>query len=158
MWFGTFALLEIALRHWSRRGARYGKFRFVHVSTAEVFGTLAEDGCFDLGTRYAQNSPYAASKAVAGHSARPWQRTYGLPVLVTNCANNYGPRPPCHDFRYSIDPAHAENTLDWKPKEQLETGLAKTIDRYLANPEWFVPVKVLGQLGSRTAELIRATL
>ncbi len=65
---------------------------------------------------------------------------------------------PGHDFRYSIDPSHAENTLRWKASEELETGLTKTIDWYLANPEWLVPGTVLGRLGSRNASIIGATL
>jgi dTDP-glucose 4,6-dehydratase len=91
---GTFVLLEAALRYWSRlKGARREAFRFVHVSTDEVFGALGEgDGVFDAGSRYAPNSPYAASKAAADHFARAWSATYGLPVIVTNCSNNYGPR------------------------------------------------------------------
>jgi dTDP-glucose 4,6-dehydratase len=249
---GTFTLLEAALRYWSRRR---NEFRFIHISTDEVFGALGENGCFDLDSRYAPNSPYAASKAAADHLARAWERTYGLPVIVTNCSNNYGPgqhaekfiptvirharageripvygngqnvrdwiyvddhvaglmatlqhgRPgstylfggrcdvrnldlargicrildkrvprsdkkgyasqidlvtdrPGHDFRYSIDPSHAENTLRWKASEELETGLTKTIDWYLANAEWLVPGTVLGRLGSRNASIIGATL
>ena len=89
---GTFVLLETALRHWSQlRGARQNGFRFVHVSTDEVFGTVAEEGPFDVNSRYAPNSPYAASKAAADHLARAWHRTYGMPVIITNCSNNYGP-------------------------------------------------------------------
>jgi dTDP-glucose 4,6-dehydratase len=89
---GTFALLETALRHWSQlRGARHDGFRFVHVSTDEVFGTLAEERSFNVNSRYAPNSPYAASKAAADHLARAWHRTYGIPVIITNCSNNYGP-------------------------------------------------------------------
>ena len=251
---GTFVLLEAALRSWSRRRDRQGsRFCFIQVSTDEVFGALTEDGCFDLNSGYAPNSPYAASKAAADHLARAWHRTYGLPVIVTNCSNNYGPRQhsekliptvirhalagepipiygsgknvrdwlhvddhvaglmaalqrgqpgetylfggrcdvrnldlahmicrildgralrddgapyvrqielvkdrPGHDFRYSIDPSHAERTLGWRATERLETGLAKTIDWYLTNPEWLVPGRVLGRLGSRSPELIRA--
>jgi dTDP-glucose 4,6-dehydratase len=247
---GTFVLLEAALRYWSRRRS---EFRFVHVSTDEVFGALGEEGCFDLTSRYAPNSPYAASKAAADHLARAWQRTYGLPVIVTNCSNNYGPRQhaekfiptvirhaqagepipiygngqnirdwiyvddhvaglmatlqygkpggtylfggrcdvrnldlahaicrildkraprsdksdhasqiklvtdrPGHDFRYSIDPSHAEGALQWKVREQLETGLTKTIDWYLDHPDWLVPGTVLGRLGSRNVDSIGA--
>src|SRR5262249_42803443 len=90
---GTFVLLEAALRHWSRlHGARRAGFRFVHVSTDEVFGTLTGEGHFDKDSRYAPNSPYAASKAAADHFVRAWHQTYGLPTVVTNCCNNYGPR------------------------------------------------------------------
>jgi len=252
---GTVVLLEAALCHWSRlRGARHDDFRFVHVSTDEVFGTLIEDGCFDTTSRYAPSSPYAASKAAADHFVRAWQQTYGIPAIVTNCSNNYGPRQhsekliptvirhalagaaiplygtggntrdwlyveehviglmaalqhgrpgdtylfggrcevrnldlagmicalldarrprpngvsyaqqitfvmdrPGHDWRYAIDPSHAENSLGWKATESLKTGLAKTIDWYLANPGYLIPVKELGRLGTRTAEVTGAS-
>ncbi len=253
---GTFVLLEAALRHWSRlRGARREGFRFVHVSTDEVFGTLTESGSFNASSRYAPNSPYAASKAAADHFARAWHTTYGMPVIVTNCSNNYGPRQhaekliptvirhalagapipvygtggnvrdwlhvedhvsglmttlrhgrpgetylfggrckvrnlelvgmicalldassprddgkpyaqqiafvtdrPGHDFRYSVDPSYAETALGWKAAERLETGLAKTIDWYLAHSDWLIPVKELLRLGTRTADIAGATL
>jgi dTDP-glucose 4,6-dehydratase len=253
---GTFVLLEATLRHWSwLRGARRESFRFVQVSTDEVFGTLSEDGPFNASSRYAPNSPYAASKAAADHFARAWYRTYGVPVIVTNCSNNYGPRQhaekliptvlrhalaggsvpiygtganlrdwlyvedhvrglmaalrhgrpgqtylfggrcemrnldlakmicalldarcprgdgksyalqiafvmdrPGHDFRYAVDPSHAESALGWKVDEPLETGLAKTIDWYLANPDWLIPVKQLGRLGTRAAEIAGSPL
>lgn len=86
---GTQTLLDAALDYW-RGGADH--FRFVHVSTDEVYGTLAPDEpAFTETHRYAPNSPYAASKAAADHLARAWHRTYGLPVMITNCSNNYGP-------------------------------------------------------------------
>ncbi len=248
---GTFVLLEAALRQWSRlRGARRESFRFVHVSTDEVFGTLTEGEPFNASSRYAPNSPYAASKAAADHFARAWHQTYGVPVIVTNCSNNYGPRQhaekliptvvrhalagapiplygtganvrdwlyvedhvnglmaalqrgqpgqtylfggrcemrnldlakmicafldasrprndgdsyarqitfvmdrPGHDFRYAIDPSHTAEVLGWTAHERLETGLAKTIDWYLTNPDWLIPVKELGRLGTRVAEI-----
>jgi dTDP-glucose 4,6-dehydratase len=248
---GTFVLLEAALRHWSRFNGK--KFCFLHVSTDEVFGTLDETGSFGLTSRYAPNSPYAASKAAADHLARAWHTTYALPVIVTNCSNNYGPwqhaekliptvmrhamanepipiygtgnnvrdwlhvddhvaglmaalhhgRPgetylfggrcelrnvdlansicrvldelaplstggsyaqqitfvhdrPGHDFRYALDPSHAENVLGWKAHGQMDIELSRTIDWYLTNPQWLIPSKVAGRLGSRTAESIRA--
>jgi dTDP-glucose 4,6-dehydratase len=251
---GTFVLLEAALRHWSQlRGARRENFRFVQVSTDEVFGSLGQEGSFNASSRYAPNSPYAASKAAADHFARAWHQTYGVPVIVTNCSNNYGPRQhaekliptvirhalagasipvygtganvrdwlyvedhvngllaalqcgrpgqtylfggrcelrnrdladticalldvrrarhdgkpyakqiasvmdrPGHDLRYAVDPSHAESVLGWKAREQLETGLAKTIAWYLANPDWLIPVKQLGRLGTRAAEIAGA--
>jgi dTDP-glucose 4,6-dehydratase len=247
---GTFVLLESALRHWSRlHNFRREQFRFVHVSTDEVFGALAEEGCFHKDSRYAPNSPYAASKAAADHFVRAWHRTYGLPVIVTNCSNNYGPRQhaekliptvirhalddapipiygngqntrdwlyvedhvnglfsalnrgrpgdtylfggscevrnldlannicglldarrprrdgrpyaqqisfvvdrPGHDFRYAIDPSHAEEMLRWKPLQSFADGLARTIDWYLANENWLIPAKELGRLGTRATE------
>jgi dTDP-glucose 4,6-dehydratase len=248
---GTFVLLEAALRHWSRlRGARRGSFRFVQVSTDEVFGALTGDGPFNTNSGYAPNSPYAASKAAADHFARAWYRTYGVPVIVTNCSNNYGPRQhmekshshgdsacargrsrpdlrhrgqptglavrrshfqglmaalrhgrpgqtylfggrcqirnldlakmicalldarrprndgkpyeqqidfvmdrPGHDFRYAVDPSYAESALGWKADERLATGLAKTVDWYLAHADWLIPVKELGRLGTRMVEI-----
>jgi dTDP-glucose 4,6-dehydratase len=253
---GTFVLLEAALRHWSRLpSVRQAGFRFVHVSTDEVFGTLAGEGHFDEDSRYAPNSPYAASKAAADHFVRAWHQTYGLPTMVTNCCNNYGPgqhaeklvptvirhalsgapiplygtganmrdwlyvedhvtglmatlqygrpgetylfggrcelrnldlagmicavldarrpRPdgksyaqqitfvkdrPGHDWRYAIDPSHAEAALGWRAAEPLNSGLAKTIDWYLANADCLIPVNELGRLGTRAVALASAAL
>jgi dTDP-glucose 4,6-dehydratase len=244
---GTFVLLETALRYWSRlSGPKHQNFLFLQVSTDEVFGALGEHGSFSLSSPYAPNSPYAACKAAGDHLARAWQHTYRLPLVVTNCSNNYGPRQhpekliptvirhalareripiygngrnvrdwlyvddhvagllaaiqnrrpgetflfggrcevrnidlarlicqlldqrvpqasersyaeqiefvvdrPGHDLRYSIDPSHAETVLGWKPTESLESGLKKTIEWYLANPDWLVPGKILGRLGQR---------
>jgi dTDP-glucose 4,6-dehydratase len=251
---GTFVLLEAALDYWSRlRGARRERFRFIHVSTDEVFGTLTTSGSFDAKSRYAPSSPYAASKAAADHFARAWHTTYGLPVIVTNCSNNYGARQhaekliptvirhalagapipvygtganmrdwlyvedhvaglmaavrhgcpgetylfggrcevsnidlagricalldarrrradgksyaqqitfvadrPGHDFRYAVDPLHTETVLGWKAAEPFDTGLAKTVDWYLANSEWLTPVQELGRLGVRSTEIAGA--
>jgi dTDP-glucose 4,6-dehydratase len=89
---GTFTVLQEALRYWhSTTGARRQAFRLIHVSTDEVFGSLGETGHFTEETAYAPSSPYSASKAGSDHLARAWYRTYGLPVIVTNCSNNYGP-------------------------------------------------------------------
>jgi dTDP-glucose 4,6-dehydratase len=89
---GTAVLLEAARAHWNALAAdRKAAFRFHHVSTDEVFGALGEDGQFTEETPYDPNSPYSASKAGADHLVRAWGRTYGLPVVLTNCANNYGP-------------------------------------------------------------------
>ena len=85
---GTFVLLEAALEY---RNARGRELRFVHVSTDEVFGSLGSAGSFTPETPYNPSSPYSASMAAADHLARAWQRTYDLPVIVTNCSNNYGP-------------------------------------------------------------------
>jgi dTDP-glucose 4,6-dehydratase len=89
---GTAVLLEAARAHWNAlpEGKR-ASFRFHHVSTDEVFGALGEDGEFTEETPYDPNSPYSSSKAGADHLARAWARTYGLPVVLTNCSNNYGP-------------------------------------------------------------------
>lgn len=89
---GTFVMLEEARRHWvGLEGAVRDAFRFVHVSTDEVFGSLGEEGAFRPETPYDPSSPYSASKAGSDHLARAWHRTFGLPTLITNCSNNYGP-------------------------------------------------------------------
>jgi dTDP-glucose 4,6-dehydratase len=89
---GTFSLLEAARGHWSRLPPeRASRFRFVHVSTDEVYGSLGPGGLFSERSPYRPSSPYSASKAAADHLARAWHVTYGLPTVVTNCSNNYGP-------------------------------------------------------------------
>lgn len=89
---GTFNLLDCAREHWARRGGTArDDFRFLHVSTDEVYGSLGSTGRFTETTPYAPNSPYSASKAASDHLVRAWFHTYGLPVLTTNCSNNYGP-------------------------------------------------------------------
>jgi len=91
---GTFQLLQAALGYWrTLSGSAKDNFRFLHVSTDEVFGSLGpSDPAFDESTPYDPHSPYSASKAASDHLARAWHDTYGLPVIVTNCSNNYGPR------------------------------------------------------------------
>src|SRR5579884_1268168 len=90
--FGTFNLLEAARGYWMKlEGARKSSFRFLHVSTDEVYGSLGDEGLFTEETPYDPSSPYSASKASSDHLAKSWQRTYGLPVVVSNCSNNYGP-------------------------------------------------------------------
>ena len=231
---GTQTLLDAALDYW-QDGA--GPFRFVHVSTDEVYGTLAPDEpAFSERHRYAPNSPYAASKAAADHLARAWHRTYGLPVMITNCSNNYGPyqfpekliplmlinalegerlpvygdgqqrrdwlfvtdhcsaisrvleagqpgrvyniggnaemanldvvyllcdllderqpadRPrreliefvtdrPGHDRRYAVDTARIQTELGWEPSVDFAEGLARTVDWYLANRDWWQRIR-----------------
>ena len=89
---GTARLLDAALAHFQTLGASDKEhFRFVHVSTDEVFGSLGATGLFNEATAYDPSSPYSASKAASDHMARAWHRTFGLPVIVTNCSNNYGP-------------------------------------------------------------------
>ncbi len=89
---GTAILLEETTAYWKTLDdAGKARFRFHHISTDEVFGTLGADGLFTEATPYQPNSPYSASKAAADHLVRAWNHTYGLPVLVTNCSNNYGP-------------------------------------------------------------------
>jgi dTDP-glucose 4,6-dehydratase len=235
---GTMVLLQEALAHWQALPADEREaFRFHHVSTDEVFGSLgADDPAFCETTAYAPNSPYAASKAGSDFLVRAWHHTYGLPTLLTNCSNNYGPcqfpekliplmianalegrplpvygdganvrdwlyvedharalrlvlergrvgqsytiggkaerrnlevvqrlceildarRPqhapharlitfvrdrPGHDRRYAIDSRKIERELGWIPRESFETGLARTVDWYLDNPEWVRSVK-----------------
>jgi dTDP-glucose 4,6-dehydratase len=89
---GTFVLLQEALRYWRNLAPpRRDGFRLLHISTDEVYGTLGPEGLFTETTPYAPNSPYSASKASSDHLVRAWHETYGLPALVTNCSNNYGP-------------------------------------------------------------------
>lgn len=97
---GTYGLLEAALVHWRRRTARSEGFRFLHVSTDEVYGALSEDGRFTEDSRYDPRSPYSASKAASDHLVRAWHHTFGLPILLTNCSNNYGP----HQFPEKLIP------------------------------------------------------
>lgn len=232
---GTFRLLEAARNYWNELPeAQKTSFRFLHVSTDEVYGTLEPtDPAFTETNRYLPNSPYSASKAASDHLVRAWHHTYGMPVLTTNCSNNYGPyhfpekliplliinalagkdlpiygdgqqvrdwlyvtdhcsairrvleagtpgevyniggwnektnleivhqvcalldelRPredgqpysqqithvtdrPGHDRRYAIDAQKVERELNWKPAETFETGIRKTIQWYLDNPDW----------------------
>ncbi len=89
---GTFNLLEAARTHWQNPGKQDKQnFRFLHISTDEVFGSLGSEGYFREDTSYKPNSPYSASKASSDHLVRAWHHTYGLPTLITNCSNNYGP-------------------------------------------------------------------
>ena len=232
---GSFVLLEEARKYWQTLDqADRAKFRFLHVSTDEVYGSLGpEDPAFSETTAYAPNSPYAASKAASDHLARAYHHTFGLPVLTTNCSNNYGPfqfpekliplmilnalegkplpvygdgrnvrdwlfvedhctairtvlergqpgqtynvggnseranidvvtticdlvdelRPrdggaprrelikyvedrPGHDRRYAIDASKITRELGWRPAEQFETGLRKTVRWYLDHADW----------------------
>lgn len=237
---GTFVLLEEAKKYWQAlEDAERAKFRFLHVSTDEVYGSLGpQDPAFSETTAYAPNSPYAASKAASDHLARAYQHTFGLPVLTTNCSNNYGPfqfpekliplmilnalegkplpvygdgknvrdwlfvedhcaairtvlergkpgetyniggnseranidvvtaicdlldemRPretrtprrelikyvedrPGHDRRYAIDASKITRELGWRPAEQFEGGLRKTVRWYLDHPDWVDSVR-----------------
>nr|WMC96585.1 dTDP-glucose 4,6-dehydratase [Aminobacter aminovorans] len=237
---GTASLLQAVLDHWRSLGEEARKrFRFHHVSTDEVFGDLPFDsGVFTEDSPYKPSSPYSASKAASDHFVRAWHETYGLPVVLSNCSNNYGPyhfpekliplvianaldeqplpvygkganirdwlfvedharaleavmtggrigesyniggraertnlevveaicalldarRPrnggrshldlityvtdrPGHDRRYAIDPTKSEQELGWTPLETFETGLARTVDWYLANGWWWRPIR-----------------
>jgi dTDP-glucose 4,6-dehydratase len=244
---GTYTLLEAARAYWAGlSGARRDKFRFHHVSTDEVFGALGPgDPPFTETTPYDPRSPYSATKAASDHLVRAWHHTYGLPTLVSNTANNYGPwqfpekliplmilnalegKPlpvygdgsnrrdwilvddhaealvrvlrrgapgatyaigarqprsnlevvraicaavdarqpdpagPCerlitfvqdrpgHDFRYEIDPSRAEAALGWKPRHDFTSGLALTVDWYLAHRDWWQGVRARRYGGER---------
>jgi dTDP-glucose 4,6-dehydratase len=109
---GTSVLLDAALAYWRRLPAeRRDRFRFHHVSTDEVFGALEREGSFNEEAPYRPNSPYAASKASSDHLARAWQRTHGLPVVLSNCSNNYGP----YQFPEKLIPLMILNCLEGKP-------------------------------------------
>ena len=107
---GTFNLLEAARAHWIRRG-KPDSFRFHHISTDEVFGSLGPSGQFTETTPYDPRSPYSASKAASDHLVRAWGETYGLPVLITNCSNNYGP----YHFPEKLIPVVILNALHGRP-------------------------------------------
>lgn len=107
---GTAVLLEAARAHWVGQGRPAG-FRFLHVSTDEVFGSLGATGRFTEATPYAPRSPYAASKAASDHLVRAWGETWGLPVIVTNCSNNYGP----FQFPEKLVPVVVLNALAGRP-------------------------------------------
>ncbi len=109
---GTFRVLEAARKYWHDLSAsRRGEFRFLHVSTDEVYGSLGANGLFTETTPYAPNSPYSASKAASDHFVRAYHHTYGLPTLITNCSNNYGP----FQFPEKLIPLMIMNALEGKP-------------------------------------------
>ena len=138
---GTSVLLEAARRHWAALpAAAAARFRFVHVSTDEVFGSLGAEGRFTEATPYAPTSPYSASKAASDHLARAWHHTYGLPVVVTNCSNNYGP----YQFPEKLIPltilnalagrelpvyGRGENVRDWLHVDDHARALLAALDR-----------------------------
>lgn len=110
---GTFSMLRAARGYYETlKGEERERFRFLHVSTDEVYGTLSpEDPAFHEETPYAPNSPYAASKAASDHLVRAWVHTYGLPAIITNCSNNYGP----YQFPEKLIPLMIANALKGKP-------------------------------------------
>lgn len=118
---GTYALLESTRAYWSSLDAeRKAAFRFHHISTDEVYGDLhGVDDLFTETTPYAPSSPYSASKAASDHLVRAWHRTYGLPVLLTNCSNNYGP----YHFPEKLIPLMILNALEGKPLPVYGDGL-----------------------------------
>jgi dTDP-glucose 4,6-dehydratase len=138
---GAFCLLE-ATRAYLRRAGRdvAARFRFLHVSTDEVFGALGAQGQFDEDSPYKPSSPYSASKAAGDHLARAWATTYGLPVIITNCSNNYGP----YQFPEKLIPlatlsalqgrsvpvyGKGDNVRDWLHVEDHARALARVLDR-----------------------------
>jgi dTDP-glucose 4,6-dehydratase len=109
---GTYTLLEAARAYWKGLPAgERGRFRFLHVSTDEVYGSLGAEGLFTEHTPYDPRSPYSASKASSDHLVRAWHHTYGLPVLVTNCSNHYGP----YQFPEKLIPVVILNAIAGKP-------------------------------------------
>jgi len=109
---GTYTLLEAARSYWNELdGPRKAAFRFHHISTDEVYGSLGETGFFTEQTSYEPNSPYSASKASSDHLVRAWHHTYGLPVVTTNCSNNYGP----YHFPEKLIPLVILNAVQGKP-------------------------------------------
>ena len=240
---GTYTLLEAARAYWTEAGKPEG-FRFHHISTDEVYGSLGPTGMFTEDTPYDPRSPYSASKASSDHLVRAWHETYGLPVVLTNCSNNYGPfhfpeklipvvilkalageaipiygkgdnirdwlyvedhadalltvvergevgrsyniggenertnlelvqticaildemRPgaapyadlitfvtdrPGHDARYAIDPTRIRNELGWRPSVTVEEGLARTVQWYLDNEDWWRALQTREGVGAR---------
>jgi len=107
---GTYNMLEAARSYWAQAG-RPGGFRFHHISTDEVFGSLGDEGQFTEDTPYDPRSPYSASKAASDHLVRAWHETYGLPVVLTNCSNNYGP----YHFPEKLIPVAILNALHGRP-------------------------------------------
>jgi dTDP-glucose 4,6-dehydratase len=108
---GTYTMLEAARAYWSKlEGKVKEDFRFLHVSTDEVFGSLGDDGFFVETTAYDPRSPYSASKAASDHLASAWHHTYGLPILISNCSNNYGP----YHFPEKLIPLIILNALEGK--------------------------------------------
>jgi dTDP-glucose 4,6-dehydratase len=137
---GTAILLETVREYWAALGdAERAAFRFIHVSTDEVYGSLGKSGRFREDTPYAPNSPYSASKAGADHLARAWHHTYGLPLVITNCSNNYGP----YQFPEKLIPlmiinalsgrhlpiyGRGENRRDWLHVEDHVHGLCQALE------------------------------
>ena len=138
---GTYQLLEAARQYWERLSpVRGAKFRFVHVSTDEVFGSLGREGRFREDSPYQPSSPYSASKAGSDHLANAWYRTYGLPVIICNSSNNYGP----YQFPEKLIPlailnafdgvpvpvyGDGSNVRDWLYVEDFVDGLLKLLER-----------------------------
>jgi dTDP-glucose 4,6-dehydratase len=158
---GTFNLLQAARAFWEREG-RPDAFRFHHVSTDEVFGSLGAEGRFTEDTPYAPNSPYSASKAASDHLVRAWAETYGLPTLLTNCSNNYGP----FHFPEKLIPVvilsalagrpipvygRGENVRDWLYVEDHADALLTVLERGQAGRSY----NVGGENEARNIDVVR---
>ena len=156
---GTYTLLEAARAYWG--GGR--DFRFHHISTDEVFGTLGEQGRFSETTAYAPNSPYSASKAASDHLVRAWHETYGLPVVLSNCSNNYGP----FHFPEKLIPVvilnalagreipvygRGENVRDWLYVEDHATALLAVVQRGRLGQSY----NIGGNAEARNIDIVRA--
>ncbi|MGF6160669.1 dTDP-glucose 4,6-dehydratase [Ensifer sp. KUDG1] len=116
---GTFTMLECARQYWLTLSSKEKEaFRFLHVSTDEVYGSLGDEGLFTEQTPYDPSSPYSASKAASDHLAKAWARTYGMPVVVSNCSNNYGP----YHFPEKLIPLIILNALGQKPLPVYGSG------------------------------------
>lgn len=161
---GSFVLFSEALRYWlTLEDSARATFRLVHVSTDEVFGSLGANGYFTEDTAYAPSSPYSASKAASDHLARAWHRTYGLPVLITNCSNNYGPYQfPEKLIPHSIIralagesmPVYGEgvNVRDWLHVDDHVSALCAVAERGRVGETYLVS----GRSERRNIDLIRA--
>src|SRR6266480_2070443 len=115
---GTFTLLEIARDYLNTNKGRADEFRFLHVSTDEVYGSLGDGGLFTETTSYDPSSPYSATKAASDHLGKAWHRTYGLPVIISNCSNNYGP----YQFPEKLIPTAIIAALENRPIPVYGTG------------------------------------
>jgi dTDP-glucose 4,6-dehydratase len=137
---GTYVLLDQSLAHWRKLGSQGKNFRFHHISTDEVYGALGADGRFTEETKYDPRSPYSATKAASDHLVRAWGHTFGLPVLITNCSNNYGP----HQFPEKLIPltiikalageplpvyGRGENVRDWLFVDDHAEALTLVLER-----------------------------
>jgi len=158
---GTYTLLEAARAYWVAQG-RPETFRFHHVSTDEVFGSLGSEGTFSEDTRYDPRSPYSASKAASDHLVRAWQETYGLPTLLTNCSNNYGP----FHFPEKLIPVvilnalagtsipvygQGENVRDWLYVEDHADALLTVLERGAVGRSYAIG----GENEARNIDLVR---
>ncbi|HRK23393.1 MAG TPA: dTDP-glucose 4,6-dehydratase [Beijerinckiaceae bacterium] len=161
---GTFSMLEAARRYWSALpAAQKDRFRFLHVSTDEVYGSLGDTGLFTETTPYDPSSPYSASKAAADHLVSAWVRTYGFPAVISNCSNNYGP----FHFPEKLIPLIILNALHGKPLPVYGAGdnirdwlyvedHARALDMIVRNGRVGEKYNVGGRNERRNIEVVRA--